>query len=347
MKEQYKLIIPEPCNEDWDKMTETEKGRFCAVCSKNLIDFTDKSRFEIEEILSNPQEKICGRFNTEQLDTVHIEIPEYTFRKQYSFARIFAIALLLAMGTTLLSCNSEGKTKKIETVTVVENSNKKINNDDDNDGIANEFDVDYVTSDEKNDSLLKRNDSLLKKRMELLKQDSIERENRLKRYKSSKNKNPSTIPRHISGKPVRVPFHSPKIPKAPLSESLKQNITLVALGRKPPTEITKYFCTSDPKIVVNNSVMTFSKFYKKIKGKKIKIKKLSILKNDEDYIKTIHLKYRVQFNLNPLFRDKDNNNTKDSIINKKLILKKKDTIIKQVNSSKVISPKAKDSIKEN
>ena len=32
--------IPEPCHEDWDAMTPEEKGRFCKVCEKSVVDLT-------------------------------------------------------------------------------------------------------------------------------------------------------------------------------------------------------------------------------------------------------------------------------------------------------------------
>ena len=43
--------IKEPCHEDWSKMTRTEKGAFCQSCAKEVIDFTDKTGFEIKELL--------------------------------------------------------------------------------------------------------------------------------------------------------------------------------------------------------------------------------------------------------------------------------------------------------
>ncbi|EDM43528.1 hypothetical protein SCB49_00725 [unidentified eubacterium SCB49] len=42
MKKAIKISIPEPCHEDWNKMTTTERGAFCKVCTKEVIDFTKK-----------------------------------------------------------------------------------------------------------------------------------------------------------------------------------------------------------------------------------------------------------------------------------------------------------------
>ncbi len=121
MKKWHKVTIPKPCHEDWNKMTPNNKGKFCDVCTKTVIDFTNKSSVEIQNILfENKGKRVCGHFYKSQLETINIEIPNYIFKKQYSQVRIFALALLLAMGTTLMSCKTDGKVKKIESVDIVE-----------------------------------------------------------------------------------------------------------------------------------------------------------------------------------------------------------------------------------
>ncbi|NIF04050.1 hypothetical protein F3J23_01240 [Chryseobacterium sp. Tr-659] len=63
------LYIPEPCSENWETMSPQEKGRFCSVCNKCVIDFTQKNPQEIRQIMDNRGDvKICGRFYNNQLD---------------------------------------------------------------------------------------------------------------------------------------------------------------------------------------------------------------------------------------------------------------------------------------
>jgi len=63
----YTIKIPEPCHEDWSKMTPTEKGKFCASCKKEVFDFTNYSDYELVRKLDR-NESICGRFKETQLN---------------------------------------------------------------------------------------------------------------------------------------------------------------------------------------------------------------------------------------------------------------------------------------
>jgi hypothetical protein len=64
---ELKVNIPEPCHEDWNQMTATGKGKFCGVCTKEVIDFTAESD---ETIVKHFQKNmnVCGRFHASQLD---------------------------------------------------------------------------------------------------------------------------------------------------------------------------------------------------------------------------------------------------------------------------------------
>ncbi len=62
-----KVSVPEPCHEDWNKMNPTQKGKFCNVCTKEVIDFTTETD---ETIVKHFQKNtnICGRFHASQLN---------------------------------------------------------------------------------------------------------------------------------------------------------------------------------------------------------------------------------------------------------------------------------------
>jgi hypothetical protein len=62
----YKLKIKEPCSQKWDSMTPNEKGRFCAQCSKNIVDLTHLSDEEILETYNANAGNLCGRITKKQ-----------------------------------------------------------------------------------------------------------------------------------------------------------------------------------------------------------------------------------------------------------------------------------------
>jgi len=123
MDRKFKITIPEPCQENWDKMTPKENGRFCMSCSKTVVDFTPMLPNEIQHFfIQNQKDRICGRFKNSQLETITIQIPSRVLYTQTKYHKMFLLALFIAMGTTLFSCvNKEGNKKKIDQIEIVDN----------------------------------------------------------------------------------------------------------------------------------------------------------------------------------------------------------------------------------
>ena len=127
MKKYFKISIPKPCHENWNEMTPKEKGRFCSSCSKIVIDFTQMNLESIQDYLhKNLEKRVCGHIKQTQLDTINLQIPIQTFQRKMSFQRMFVLSLLIVMGTSIVSCTGQnGKTKKIETIEVVDSIKTK------------------------------------------------------------------------------------------------------------------------------------------------------------------------------------------------------------------------------
>nr|WP_314495263.1 hypothetical protein [uncultured Chryseobacterium sp.] len=65
------LKIENPCEESPENMHEIPEGKFCDLCSKKVIDFSDLNNSEISKIIAeNRDEKICGFFIR-----AHLRIP--------------------------------------------------------------------------------------------------------------------------------------------------------------------------------------------------------------------------------------------------------------------------------
>jgi hypothetical protein len=65
-----KLHIPEPCHESWKDMTPKEQGRFCASCSKIVVDFSVMTDRQMLDYFTNYSGNTCGRFANDQLNRV-------------------------------------------------------------------------------------------------------------------------------------------------------------------------------------------------------------------------------------------------------------------------------------
>ena len=122
MKSRYTISIPKPCHENWLEMTPNDKGRFCQSCTKTVVDFTKMNPNEIQGFIhNNKHQRICGHIRKDQLDTINLQISEAVFEQRLNFHKLFLLALLLAMGTSLLNCSDEnGQVKKIEHVEIID-----------------------------------------------------------------------------------------------------------------------------------------------------------------------------------------------------------------------------------
>ena len=119
----FKIYIPEPCHEDWGKMTPNQQGAFCKSCCKTVVDFSNKSKEEINNYLSeNTDKKICGRFKVSQVDEVpklkneipKIQFPGYMFPINNSSFKAYALALFAVAALGLAGCTSSGNESAAE-----------------------------------------------------------------------------------------------------------------------------------------------------------------------------------------------------------------------------------------
>lgn len=96
-----RVNIPDPCHENWNKMSPEGQGRFCNACEKIVVDFTNKKPLEIKEMLMQNTGKVCGRFKKSDLDKPLEEpvpvMPEKTswFRKKW-MAVVAGVAVVFA-----------------------------------------------------------------------------------------------------------------------------------------------------------------------------------------------------------------------------------------------------------
>lgn len=97
MPKKLQLRIPIPCHENWENMTDAEKGRYCSSCQKIVTDFSNMSDSEIALFFKKPSSgSVCGRFLQDQLNR-DIDIP----RKRIPWIKYF---FHFALPAFLVSC---------------------------------------------------------------------------------------------------------------------------------------------------------------------------------------------------------------------------------------------------
>lgn len=106
-----KFNVPEPCSEKWEQMPATDRGAFCASCSKNLYDFTKMTDAQIADVIRHSKEKVCGRFRNDQLIPPQ-QLPAVTISALGNAPQVrqFLYVLWMVFGFSLFSCTPETET---------------------------------------------------------------------------------------------------------------------------------------------------------------------------------------------------------------------------------------------
>lgn len=91
------LKIDKPCSENWEKMTPNEKGNFCSLCAKTVIDFSALNSYQISENIKKSEGSICARITKSQLSE-----PIFDFQDKSKYTIPYSpIASGIILATTL------------------------------------------------------------------------------------------------------------------------------------------------------------------------------------------------------------------------------------------------------
>lgn len=93
------IQLENPCDQKWENMKPNANGRFCDLCSKNVIDLTELNQIEISKLMKGQKQSICARLTHEQLNTPLIPL-EKKIEINFSKSKV-AAGLLLASSLTL------------------------------------------------------------------------------------------------------------------------------------------------------------------------------------------------------------------------------------------------------
>jgi hypothetical protein len=97
--------IPEPCSENWNEMTSTQKGAFCQKCSNEVHDVSQLSNDQIIGLIASESKTPCMRMTPQQETTLNIDLGQMFQSKKRNIQRAMLLSLLVVFGFSLFSCN--------------------------------------------------------------------------------------------------------------------------------------------------------------------------------------------------------------------------------------------------
>jgi hypothetical protein len=121
---QKSIAINKPCQENWEQMIPSERGRFCNLCSKNVIDFTTLNSIEITQIIKNTKGKICAKVTQQQLNTpLLFQNSNTEFKLPYSN---FTSGVLIATALTFVT-NTNAENNNISSEFILNQNSEDLN----------------------------------------------------------------------------------------------------------------------------------------------------------------------------------------------------------------------------
>ena len=101
--EKLRITIPTPCHENWNEMTATARGRFCQVCEKEVVDFTNMSTSDILAFFLNRKSKgsVCSLLSEEQQKHKYSVPKQFTLLPQFRRAVVVTLIGLSVAGSPI------------------------------------------------------------------------------------------------------------------------------------------------------------------------------------------------------------------------------------------------------
>jgi hypothetical protein len=116
---QAKIVLTNPCSENWNSMQVDAIGRFCQSCQKSVIDFSSKTDDEIKAFLQDKKgEELCGRFYLQQVERIRIEIDRNILVSNIPFWQKFLVVVLVCFGQDFLGTDFVFAQTEIDSVPV-------------------------------------------------------------------------------------------------------------------------------------------------------------------------------------------------------------------------------------
>ena len=98
------ISINEPCQQGWNNMSISDKGKFCSSCKKHVHDFTNSTLADIKAAYDENNGDLCGHVPVKILQE-QFEQRE-TRNRHFSFMKTFCLAAIFCFGANLFTIDS-------------------------------------------------------------------------------------------------------------------------------------------------------------------------------------------------------------------------------------------------
>lgn len=89
------IHIPNPCHEDWNSMTQNEKGAFCQSCQKQVHDLNHYTNREIKTLLKSSS-RLCVKTTQDKLNELNFTEWFNHLRLKHQLKYLFLFSYLIA-----------------------------------------------------------------------------------------------------------------------------------------------------------------------------------------------------------------------------------------------------------
>ena len=122
--QELRIGIKSPCNENWEKMTQGEKGKFCSSCSKTVYDVTNLTNEEIAIEYKKNNNSMCIRIPVSRIAVNNVKKNSTSYIK---YVITLFITLWIGMKTSFANSKSiygdsahieEDKRQKLEKIQI-------------------------------------------------------------------------------------------------------------------------------------------------------------------------------------------------------------------------------------
>lgn len=99
-----RLRVAKNCPASWNRMIGDDKVRHCTLCNRNVYNFTNMTRDEVQQVVDAHQRKLCARFYLRHDGTIMTKDCGLAVRRRVKLtvwaASFLALFGLSTMGTT-------------------------------------------------------------------------------------------------------------------------------------------------------------------------------------------------------------------------------------------------------